>query len=280
MSRGYSLIECLMGICLIGLMSGLSARFTQQTSGVLTELVRTVEQRIAIARSAAVIAATINSAERSHLSELLVLSEGSTLLAPHGGPHPLNGITNASRPRPESSIISSIEVDPSYQGRITESRHSTGGISVKVCGASSVPATDRFRSYLLIGLGGACQVTGSPQRLPAGCFELWGTVVRGLLHNSQSCPVGSYHEFLPVSREISLFIDRSGEFRLASHVGMRLLENQPLARGLRQLKAALFNAGQSAYFINFALRGSTGREIRFLLPLPIARAPRWNEVLL
>jgi len=279
MSRGYSLIECLIGICLIGLMSALSARFTQQTSIVLSEFVRTIDQRLAIAKSATVIAAAINSSERSRLAELLIFSEGSTLQTPHGGPHPLIGITSSSRPRSESSIISSIEVDPSFQGRIVESRRSTSGISVKVCGALSVPVPERFRSHILIGLGGLCQVTGSPQVLAAGCFEFQGTAIRGLLHNSQFCPNGSYHEFLPVSREISLFIDRSGEFRLASHVGMRLLENQPLARGLRQLKASLIIANKATHFINFSLRGTTTRELKFLLPVPLQRAPRWNEII-
>jgi hypothetical protein len=278
--RGYSLIECLMGICLIGLVSGLSARFTQQSSAQLSELMRAIDQRLAIIKSASVITATINARERSRLADLLVLADGSSLQAPHGGPHPLVGIGTSSKPRLQSSIVSIIEVDPLYQGRIVESRRSVDGATIKVCSVPSIPTAERFRSHVLVGLGGVCQVTGAPQALSSGCFELAGTATRGLLLNSPSCPTGSFHEYLPVSREISVFIDRSGEFRLVSHVGMRLLENQPLTRGLRELKTSWITTGQDTRFLRFSLRASTSKELQFLLPIPLRDSLRWNEILL
>jgi hypothetical protein len=278
--RGYSLIECLVGICLIGLLSALSVRCTQQTSSQLYEIARAIDQRIAIIKSASVIGAVINASERSRLSELLIVAEGSSLQAPHGGPHPLIGTGPSSRPRPQSSIISVIEIDPLHQGRIVQSQRTTDGVSLVVCNVISIPSAERFRSHILLGIGGLCQVTGTPQPLSSTCFQLHGSTTRGLLHNSSSCPPGSFHEYLPVAREISLFVDRSGEFRLASHVGMRLLENQPLTRGLRELQVSWLTSGNDTRFARISLRGSSSREFRFFLPVPLRSAQRWNEIFL
>jgi hypothetical protein len=277
--RGYSLIECLMGICLIGLVSALSVRFTQQSSSQLYEVTRAIDQRLAITKSASVITAAINAGERSRLPELLIVVDGSSLQAPHGGPHPLIGVGASSKPRPQSSILSIIEVDPLYQGRIVESKRTAEGVTTQVCSLALLPSAEQFRSHVLIGIGGLCQVTGIPQPLSSSCVQLPGTATRGLLHHS-SCPAGSFHEYLPVVREISLFVDRSGEFRLVSHVGMRLLENQPLTRGLRELQASWLPTEQDTRFMRIAIRGSTSRELRFLLPIPLRSATRWNEILL
>jgi len=278
--RGYSLIECLIGICLIGLISALSARFTQQTSSELSELVRAVDQRLTITKAASIIAAAVTAGERSRFAELLILTDGTTLQTPDGGQHPLVGIGTSSKPRPQSSIVSTIEVDPLYQGRIVESRRSGDETTIKVCGVPSLPTSDRFRSHILVGLGGLCQVTGTPLPLSSGCFQLTGTAARGLLHKTPACPAGSFHEYLPVSRELALFIDRTGEFRLVSHVGMRLLENQPLIRGLRELKASWITTGHDTRFLRVSLRGSTSRELQFIFPVPLRSSARWNEIFL
>jgi prepilin-type N-terminal cleavage/methylation domain-containing protein len=278
--RGYSLIECLVAISLLGLVSAASARITQQTSAQLSGIARAVDQRLAIMKSVAVITATVNTAERTRLRELLTISDSSTLKATHGGPHPLIGIGASSKPRPLNSIISTIEVDPLLQGRIVETRPSTSGPQVTVCGTSSAPPAERFRSHLLLGMGGVCQVTGIPRPISQGCFTLAGTPTRGLLHSTPSCPAGSYHEYLPVAREFSVFVDRTGEFRLVSHVGMKLLENQPLARGLRELNATWIVGGHNATFMKLALRGAMSRELTFALPIPLRRSSLWNEILL
>jgi hypothetical protein len=278
--RGYSLIECLVGVCLIGLVSALSVRFTQQSSSQLHEIVRAIDQRMAIIKSASVITAAMNAGERSRLPEVLIVADGSSLQAPHGGPHPLVGTGASSRPRPQSSILSAIEVDPLYQGRIVQSQRTTDGVTIEVCGLASIPSAEHFRSHIVLGIGGLCQVTGTPQARGSSCFQLHGTATRGLLHNSPSCPAGSFHEYLPVAREISLFIDRSGEFRLVSHVGMRLLENQPLTRGLRELQLSLLTTGHDTRFMRISLRGSTSRELGFLLPMPLRSTARWNEIFL
>lgn len=278
--RGYSLLECLVGISLIGLVSAASARMTQHTSAQLTGMVRAIDQRLAIMKSVAVITATVHVTERSRLRELLTISDSSTLKAPHGGPHPLIGIGASSKPRPLTSIISAIEVDPFLQGRIIETIPSAHGAQVTVCGTRSVPLAERFRSHLLLGMGGVCQVTGTAHPVSQGCFTLAGTATRGLLQATPSCPAGSYHEYLPVAREFSVFIDRTGEFRLVSHVGMKLLENQPLARGLRELHATWIVGGHNATFMKLSLRGAMSRELIFALPIPLRRGSLWNEILL
>lgn len=279
-AHGHSLLECVVAIGLFGLISALTSRFLQLSCSQLGTTKAALDQRMAILKSASVISGALSALERTHMLALVSTTSGSNPTAPHGGPHPIHSVGATSQPRADSDILSSLEIDPVYQGRIVETQLDSNGVTVTVCGGGIAPGKDQFRSHLLLGLGGICQVTGTPEALPAGCFLLRGTAVRGMISNSNQCPGGSYHEYRPISREISLYVDKTGEFRLISHVGLRLLENQPITRGLRSLTIRRLNASPEATFFTFALRGSTTRSFNFILPSGMAGGSLWNEVLL
>lgn len=278
--RGFSLLECLVAIALLSLVSALTARSTQLLSTQLAIVSSALEQRLATTKALSILSASLHTLDGGRRPEAAIISSGSDLRAPHGGPHPLVGLGASSKPRAESAILSVLDLDPRYQGRIVEGHRTATGITVTVCGTHLLPSPERFKSHLLLGLEGACQVTGSAQRISAQCFSLTGTAVRGLLHQSSACPYGSFHEYTAVSSEFSLFVDRSGEFRLASHLGMRILENQPITRGLRELRLSWIEAAEHARFLAVGIRGASSPELRALLPVSLARTPRWNEVLL
>jgi hypothetical protein len=278
--RGYSLLECVCSICIIGILSALVLRATHHASATLGAFTQNLEERNSMTKAALVVSAILSASERSHMEALISIRDGGLLTLPHGGAHPVQGVGSTSRPRALSHIVSAIEVDPRLRGRIRTSEFDATGIMVEVCETPSLPDRESTKSHLLIGVAGLCQVTGVAEPGTLGCFRLRGTPLRGLLLPQSSCPIASLHEYLPVSREASIFIDTTGELRLVSHVGMRVTENQPITRGLRSLVVAMNHAAPGAVFFDISLRARADKIHRFLLPAALTRAPIWNEILL
>jgi hypothetical protein len=278
--RGYSLIECLCGICLVGMLSAVTTRFIQQASTILQETTSTIESRISLTKAALTVSAQLSALERSHLPGTVAISSGTTIRAPHGGAHPVAGVGASSQPRAESDIISVIEVDPRYRGRIRQSKYSESSIEVEVCGSPELPASTQFKSHLVVGLAGICQITGNPTPTPSGCFVVSGAVVQGLFHGSPSCPRSSLLEYLPVAREFSVYIDKTGELRLVSHVGTHILENQPMTRGLRSLRVTPFRSTSGATLFAVTISATQARQHTFMLSGALAQHSLWNEILL
>ena len=278
--RGYSLIECLCGLCLIGMLSAVTTRFVGQSSAILNDTTSAIESRISLTKAALTVSAQLAALERSHLPGTISISSGTTVQAPHGGSHPVAGVGPTSQPRPESDIISVIEVDPRYRGRIRQSKFSGSTIEVEVCSGPEIPTTSQFKSHVVVGLSGICQITGTPTPTLAGCFTVSGSAVRGLLHATQSCPRAALLEYLPIAREFSVYVDKTGELRLVSHVGTHILENQPMTRGLRSLRAAPFVAPSGAHVFSLTILAARAREHTFMLSGALAQHSLWNEILL
>lgn len=278
--RGHSLIETLFGLCLMGLMASVTVRFIQQSSGVVHETTAAIESRLSITKAALTISAQLSSLERSHLPGLVFISRGTSMQAPHGSSHPVTGVGPTSRPRPESDIISVIEVEPRYRGRIRQSRFIGNTVEVEVCGSPVQPRANQFRSHLAVGTSGACQMTAALTPGFGGCFTASGSVVRGMLHASPACPHASLLEYLPIIREFSVYVDKTGELRLVSHVGMHIVENQPIARGLRSLGIQQYIAPSGATLFSTTISASRARQHTFTFPGALTQSTLWNEILL
>jgi prepilin-type N-terminal cleavage/methylation domain-containing protein len=278
--RGYTLIECLCGLSLLGLISAVTIRFTQHTSAIVSNTTAQIDSRLSITKTALTISAALSTLERSHLPGLVSLSNGSWPRTPYGGEHPVLGVGPTSRPRPESDIISFVEIDPRYRGRIHQSSFSGESIEVTTCGSPLIPAPDQFRSHLVVGLSGSCQITGTPQPTSAGCFTLSGHQTQGLLHSRTGCPSSSLLEYAPIVREFSLFIDRTGELRLVSHTGMRILENQPMTRGLRSLRLLPSLTPAGVQFFSVQITASNTPTHTFTVFGALTQGSLWNEILL
>lgn len=277
--RGYSLLEVLLGICITAVLSLVTSRFVQSSSSVLRAHSERLEERISMTKAALVVSASLTSLERNHTNGLVTITNGSDLTTPIGHRHPLGKLTGTSKPRVDSDILSSIGVDPRYRGRITKSRFNGLNLDLEVCELSDLPHKDQFKSYIALGLQGACQIVGTPTSQGPHCVSLSATMIPGLL-NSAPCPSASLHELLPISREISLFVDQTSQLRLTSHIGLYITENQPILRGIRSmlLKELADPSGATTYQV--VVKGSSARFLTFLLPGGLTREAIWNEVLL
>jgi hypothetical protein len=122
-------------------------------------------------------------------------------------------------------------------------------------------------------------LAGTPQKTPSGCLSLSASNVTGLI--AAECPTQALLEYLPIIREFSLYIDTTGEFRLVSHAGLRILENQPIVRGLRSLDVTTIRAGYGSLFFNVSLYATSLRKHTFLIAGGLTTDENnWNEVLL
>jgi hypothetical protein len=81
-------------------------------------------------------------------------------------------------------------------------------------------------------------------------------------------------------REFSIYIDKTGELRLVSHVGTLILENQPITRGLRSLQVSPFVAASGATLFGVTLVATKARQHTFMLSGALAQHSLWNEILL
>lgn len=277
--RGFSLVECVIALGISALLGLITVQTTHYAATIITHHSQQIAARAVATKAALIISASLVSLERTHLPGLFQVAAGDALITSSGGLHPVSGVSSTSRPRAGSAVISSVEVEPRYRGRVRESTLSGASADLTVCDATSVPSSGQFRSYLAIGLQGLCQFTGVITPSGHGCFLFSGTVTKGLFTNG-NCQPASLLEFVPVVREFSIFIDRTGELRLASHVGMRILENQPIARGLRSLTLSEMPDQNRPLLFRLTVVPSSSRPLHFLLPAGLTRASIWSEVLL
>jgi hypothetical protein len=277
--RGFSLLDCICSLGVTSILALVVVRATQTTATVTSLHIKQISAKVAATKAALVASAALASLERSHLAGLVQISEGTNPLTSFGSPHPVSGVTSTSRPRSDSAIITSVELDPRYQGRVLHSTFSGESLSLEACQLPQRPSKDQFRSYLAIGLQGACQVTGTLQNFSESCVSFSGSVVTGLF-TAGTCQPGALLEFVPITREYSLFIDRTGILRLVSHVGMRILENQPIGQGFRSLAVREWNDPTGAQVYQLSVTPSGSRPLTFFLPGALTRSLLWNEVLL
>jgi prepilin-type N-terminal cleavage/methylation domain-containing protein len=277
---GFSLLECLVALAITGLVTLISAQLVARLTHVFASRLTQLEQRAVATKTAFILTGVVATSERSHIPELLTITSGSSLILPHGGKHPVAGLSGTSMPRSESDIISAIEVDPRYRARVASSSFSgTDGARIEACELASRFTTSRFRSYLALGPQGLCQFTGDAQATGTGCVTLDARALSGLIRNTP-CPRASLLELLPVEREFSVFVDRAGQLRLVSHVGMRIIENQPMARGLRSTTLSTFSDPTGAVFYDLLVTPTSSRSTRFILEAHLARRELFNEMLL
>jgi prepilin-type N-terminal cleavage/methylation domain-containing protein len=276
--RGYSLIECLCSMAITAMLLAAITQLLHRSAHTLNAQTEILAQRVAITKTAQVLSSAINISERSHIPNLISITNGSLPRAPHGGAHPVSSLSGSSRPRTASSIISFIEVEPRYRGRITRTEFTPTSIDIDICGATILPTSEQFRTHLILGTSNTCQLTGTPQRKASGCFTLSGSNINGLI--ATECPPQALLEYLPVVREFSLYIDTTGEFRLVSHAGLRILENQPIVRGLRSLDITSIRSEYGSLFFNVTLYATSLRKHSFLFASGLTIEDNaWNEVL-
>lgn len=276
--RGHTLLDALWSLGIAGIiltsiltlfttLSRSTLAFSGNTHGVVTSM-----------KVSAAITAALRTLERNRLPFAAQVTSGASLILPHGGQHPLSNLSGPTSPRIDSDIVSVIDLAHRHHGRVIRSSFSGGSIEAEICNLYSKIPTNEFKSYLLYTLEGPRQVVGEIAYQSASCIYLSGLSIRGVI-SSQTEFTSHPITFVPIEREYSLFVDRSSHFRIASHSGGRITENQPIVRGVERISLSADPHSHGVMTFMATIQPAVGPPVKsFILP-GLSQRLLWNEIL-
>ncbi len=272
--RGFSLIECLSVLCVVALIGAGISSFTGSSIQLFRDLSEELEGKIAARMAHGALQMGVRAHERGRFEFGVTIVRGDHLASQH----PLSSLNSSSAPQPDSDVASFIELSPPYRAAVSKSSFQDTEISLEACGINALSIPSTFKSYVAIGVSGALQIVGTIRAISPSCIELTGQAIRGLVSSTTLPAPAALLEFAPVAREYSIFIDRSGQLRLASHVGSRILENQPLARRLHSFTVTPLSDPSGALSYHLAVKTRAARPFESLLIVGLAQRGVWNEI--
>lgn len=278
LERGALALDALWGLLLGSFALVSCACLCSRVSSAAAEITREVNGRLAAAKTIAVVTGALFSLDRNRQPFAAQVTSGIELRLPNGLRHPLASISTTSGPRAESDIITVIDLDNRYRGAITTSTISGASIEATICGLSSRIPSTAFKSYLIYTIEGARQVVGEVIAIDSSCARLRASSIQGVISAEAAFPSQPLI-FVPIDREYSIFVDRAGNLRLASHTGNIILENQPITRNVDSLNLREERRSNGVPIFKLTVRPNAGREIAHLIIPALAQRNIWNEAL-
>lgn len=276
--RGFSMIESLWSILLSSLiLTTLLVITTNASRGVYT-ISNTQRSLQATQQCSTLLEVSLRALETNRLSFAATITRGDQLRLANGTRHPLASLSGTTAPRPDSDILSVVGVSFQHHARLVEPHIIGNTITARVCDSLTKIVSGDFKSFIVYTLSGPHQVVGQLTSSTQGCYNLTGTFISGLVSQPDG-EMGTPLSFIPVDREQSVFIDRSGNLRIASHVGARITENQPLTRGLRSLRISQTRDAHGLSIFDVTIQGSAGQPFIASIIPGLTQRFIWNEVL-
>lgn len=276
--RGGVAIESVVGLGLASItLTALVVLFTNVSHTAL-RISQAHRDVIATTKGFAALSSALRARERNRLPFAIQITQGARPQTAHGGEHPLSRATGGTAPRADSDIISVVDVAQRCRGVVTRATIEGSAITAMVCGLPCRIGPDEFKSYLLYAIDGARQIIGDIIPTSTNCVEVRGTTINGLVTATPSF-TSSPLVFAPVEREYSLFVDSTGTLRIASHVGFRVVENQPIARGIAgfTIQKVSHALGVTPYTVE--IRPLAGKPFSSIIVPGLAERGLWNEIL-
>jgi hypothetical protein len=276
--RGYALLDAVWSLGIAGIILSATLAFFSAISRHTLSISASNQATIATMKVHAAIGTALRASERNRLPFSTVRTPGGSLVLPHGGEHPLSSLTGPTSPASNSDIVSVIDLAHRHHGRVATSNIAGTSVEAEICHLFSPIRANEFKSFILYTLDGARQVVGDITYRSASCITLTGTSIRGLVSfHTQflSHPIS----FVPVEREYSLFIDRASNFRISSHIGARIMENQPVVRGIKSISLERGEHSPGAQTFTLSIQPTFGARVqRFFIP-GLSQRMLWNEML-
>jgi len=276
--RGEILLEIVWSMGITSLVISALVVLVTNVSHTVGRISRAHEGVLAATKVLAATSVALKVRERNRLPFASTITKPPLFASTSGTKHPLSNLDGPTAPRSASDILSVVDLAQRYRGDVKEPVMSGTTISAKVCGFARVPPSPDFKSFLLYSVETAYQVIGSLTPLSRSCAEIRGSLIQGLVtHETEfrSPPL----VFIPVEREYSLFVDTTATFRIASHIGSRVIENQPIVTGIEHMTLRESRATDNITFFNLRVKPLFGREISALIVPGLSQRTLWGEVL-
>ena len=276
--RGFSALEALVSLGTASLvaaalcaMLGASGLAYREAAGPIADL------SVAAAAENAIRAGS-RSVGRSRLPYALTVAPSASAPLSNGAPHPLASLTGASAPAPGSQIVSFVELSPLYAGTIERTTYDGSSLQLVACGFQMRPSASQFKSYVALGVSGSVQIVGTLRAVSISCVELIGTPIAGLVSSPATVLPCSLHRQVPVNREHSHLVDRTGQLRISSPTGAQLTENQPLGSGAREIHISELPNSEAPVALSVSVNGINDHTSSFILPLPLLPTHHYDYI--
>lgn len=276
--RGRILIESIVSLGIGSIaVTALASLFTTITH-TAAKVSKAHSSIVATTKVYAALSAALRTHERNRLSFATQIVRAPPPRSPGGTTHPLATLRGASGPREGSDILTLIEVAYRCRGVVTQATMNNSDITATICGLTCRIQPDEFKSFLLYAIDGARQITGEIAMTSQTCAEVRGTSLDGMVTTRRAFTSPPL-VFAPVDREYSLFVDTTDTFRIASHVGMRIVENQPVSQGIEAIHIGRKQHGDGVSTFAVVIRPRVGKELSTFVTPSLAQRFIWNEVL-
>ncbi len=276
MQKGASLIEMLVTLALGAMVLASTSTGIIAGSRLFTTLSGTTEATITRQKTTAVVGASLRALDRHRMNRGWRVTSGANIV---GTVHPLARLRGTSAPRETSDILSIIETSPIHRGRIVSSLVNDTVAELRACDFPEPPTPSNTKSLLVLGLSGILHVSAEIPRSTNGCIDLRASRLHSIF-STYTPPTGSFHTLLPIEREYSVFVDRSSQLRLVSHLGSQLVENQPIARGVSFIRLAQYEDPSGATIFSVTVKPIGGPASTTSIVIATTRRALWNEILL
>ena len=267
--QGFSLLETLVSLGTASLVAAALIAMLGASGLVFREAAGPVADLSVAAAAENALRAGSRAVGRSRLPFALTVAPSAAVPLSNGAPHPLASLSGASAPVPGSQVVSFVELSPLYAGTIERTTYDGSLLQLVACGFQVRPSASQFKSYVALGVSGAVQIVGTLRAISLSCAELIGTPIAGLVSSPATVLPCSLHSLVPVNREHSLFVDRSGQLRISSHTGTQVTENQPLGSGAREIHISEVPNSEARVALSVSVTGVNGHTSSFILPLPL-----------
>lgn len=158
----------------------------------------------------------------------------------NGVVHAISRINSTSRPRPGSDAISGLQM--SYRDAQYVKRN---GARLEMCALFGTKPSQIPVSYLGFTTHEMYQAVVETGKVnSAGCREVQIRILGSLFVPSIDSSLVKFTSLLvPVYSEYTIYTDASGQLRYVGHIGNFIRENQPILRGIRNIRFSIEGFG-------------------------------------
>jgi prepilin-type N-terminal cleavage/methylation domain-containing protein len=277
--HGFTLAEIMVATVITSIIMALAISTVRVSTETSVKVEQVAQREIAAARTFVQLSAGFDAIETHRLGIGWRVHKSGVMRLADGTLHPIMKLRTTSLPRTESDLFSTLELATDRTMLVRRYELQGTRLLVEACYKEQQQGkSEGFKSYILVGIEGGLQITGSAQGLPGSCIRLSATTVQSIFCKSTSL-LKSAQLLIPVRSERSLFVDRSSQLRILSHVGSLVLENQPLIRGVSDFRITPMEVGRRNLTFLSSINNRSRHPLQWHRIISLKQGDSWNDIL-
>ncbi len=235
---GFTLFEVLVALLLGSIISLCSLKLVTSLSTAYYASLRESEHAAAIIRTELLLADSVAAQDTNPFPVGFRIHKRARISTPDGRANPVVQAPVLLRPLAGTDAVTSTSFETTQALKVLAVAEQGPNLRVTACPRwKPLDASTRIRNFLAVSPAGYFELTSLlPISKLAKCTELSLRSEPSLItRRPRPGDLSEVRVLIPIRYIHSLYVGRSGELRLLSHVGNRNIENQPILRGLKRL---------------------------------------------